>query len=352
MFTEQGSHFGNHGLTVELCGEGACRFLLTAPSVREFRQQHCKNPTPSDDRGVSWSEGDEITLRIVITVFETPQLQTLFDRYCDFRKCSLYRSESHCELPYSAGWKIIEEKYNRDNWVEEDGYYKLAPNFHTTFETASKPLCFLWQIGWVGGGMMTLPMLAQGDDETRSRAMQNLKMIFEKTQAPYGFFVGLDDGKSFYSDGVDVQYSHNLHMVRKSGDLLYFGIKQLDLLKKQGEEVPQTWSAAIKNLADAFVHLWEQSGQFGQWVDVETGELLIGGSASGAIVPGALVLAADFFNDDSYLQVAKASARKYYNDFVRHGITTGGLGEILSAPDSEAAFALVESYVALLEKTG
>ncbi len=352
LFSEQGSCFGNHGLTVERCGKGSCRFLLTAPSVRELYHNHCKEPTPSDDRGVAWSAGDEITLKLVVTAFEAPQLQGLFDRFCDLRKCSLYTSEPRCKLPYSAGWKIIEEKYNRDNWVEEDGYYKLAPNFHTTFETASKPLCFLWQIGWVGGGIMTLPMLAQGSAETRARAMRNLEMIFEKTQAPSGFFMGLGDGQAFYSDGVDTPYKHNLHMVRKSGDWLYFGIKQLDLLKKQGVEVPESWSNSLKKLADAFVRLWEQSGQFGQWVDVETGELLIGGSASGGIVPGALVLASEFFNDNTYLQVAEASARKYYQDFVVQGITTGGPGEILSAPDSEAAFALVESFVALLEKTG
>ena len=345
LFTQQGARFGNHGLTIERCKDGSCRFLLTAPSVRELFHNHCKEATPSDDRGVNWSEGDAITLKLVVAAFEAPQLQVLFDRFCDLRKCSLYSSEPRCKLPYSAGWKMIEEKYNRDNWVEEDGYYKLAPNFHTTFETANKPLCFLWQIGWVGGGIMTLPMLAKGTAETRARAMRNLGMIFDKTQAASGFFMGLGDGKQFYSDGVDTPYNHNLHMVRKSGDWLYFGIKQLDLLQKQGVEV-------LKKLADAFVRLWEQSGQFGQWVDIETGKLLIGGSASGGIVPGALVLASEFFNDNTYLQVAEASARKYYHEFSLKGITTGGPGEILSAPDSEAAFALVESFVALLEKTG
>jgi hypothetical protein len=47
-----------------------------------------------------------------------------------------------------------------------------------------------------------------------------------------------------------------------------------------------------------------------------------------------------------------AAARKYYQDFVLRGLTTGGPGEILSAPDSEAAFAMLESFVTLLEITG
>ena len=313
IVTEQGSRFGNHGLTVERCEDGACRFLLTAPSVRELRQEHCK-ASPSDDRGVSWAAGDEITLKLHVAVFEAPVLQVLFDRFCDLRKSTLNPSASRCELPFSAGWKIIEEKVNRDNWVEEEGFYKLAPNFHTTFDTVDKPLCFIWQVGWVGGGMMTLPMLALGNAETRGRAKRNLAMIFEKTQAPSGFFMGLGDGTTFYGDGFDTPSPHHLHMVRKSGDWLYFGIKQLELLKKQGEEVPEAWRVALRNLAEA--------------------------------------LAAGFFEEESYLQVAEAAATKYYQEFVCQGITTGGPGEILSAPDSESAFALVESFVALLEKTG
>ena len=38
-------------------------------------------------------------------------------------------------------------------------------------------------------------------------------------------------------------------------------------------------------------------------------------------------------------------------DIIR-GLTTGGPGEILSAPDSEAAFAMLESFVTLFEITG
>ena len=59
-----------------------------------------------------------------------------------------------------------------------------------------------------------------------------------------------------------------------------------------------------------------------------------------------------FFTEPRYLDIAAAVARKYYQEFVRRGLTTGGPGEILSAPDSEAAFAMLESFVTLLEITG
>jgi hypothetical protein len=141
-------------------------------------------------------------------------------------------------------------------------------------------------------------------------------------------------------------------MVRKSADWLLLAMKHFDLLRKQGCQIPPEWPNNARKLGEAFVRLWETSGQFGQFVDVETGELLIGGSAGGAIAPAALALASVFYQEPRFLSTAKAAAQKHYHDFVRKGISTGGPGEILSAPDSESAFALLESLVTLLEITG
>lgn len=349
--TTQGSRFGNHGLTVERGPDGkGIRFLVSAPCVREFRQDHCR-AVPSADLAADWHEGDSLTLRFRVMLFPAADPQGLFDRYAAIRK-SLNRSAPREELPFSAAWRLLEEKYNRDNWDDVHGYYKMAPNPHTTFEIAEDPLCFLWQLGWVGGGMMTVPMLAEGDALTRERAWRTLEMIFSKTQAASGFFLGLGDGENFYSDGFDRPSPHRMHMVRKSGDWLFFALKHLDLFRKQQRGIPPAWEQSIRRLADAFVRLFDTSGQFGQFVDVETGKLLIGGSTSGAIVSGALARAAAWFGEPEFLRVAEASARDYYQNHVRKGLTTGGPGEILSAPDSESVFALLESFVALFEATG
>ena len=87
-------------------------------------------------------------------------------------------------------------------------------------------------------------------------------------------------------------------------------------------------------------------------MDVETGELLVGGSCAAAIAPAGLAMASAFFEHPGYLKIAEAAGRQYYADYVRKGLTTGGPGEILSAPDSESSFALMESLVKLLELTG
>ena len=105
-------------------------------------------------------------------------------------------------------------------------------------------------------------------------------------------------------------------------------------------------------MADALARIWNNSGQFGQFTDIETGDILVGGSASCAIAPAALARAATWCNEPNYLAVAQSSARQYHEHFVRQGITNGGPSEILSAPDSESSFAMLESFVTLLEVTG
>ena len=105
-------------------------------------------------------------------------------------------------------------------------------------------------------------------------------------------------------------------------------------------------------LADGFVKLFDQYGQFGQFVDVHTGEIAVGGSTSAAIACAGLAEAYRFFQNPDYLRVAEESAEFFYQNFLCRGYTTGGPGEILQCPDSESAFGLLESFVVLYEITG
>jgi hypothetical protein len=350
--TMQQTRFGNSGLFVETNADSRqASFLVTTPAVRQYRQDNTCRPLPSEDRAAQWKAGDCITLTLRACFFAAPELQTLFDRFCELRK-DLNPSRCRETLPFSAAFRIVEEKYNRDNWVEQHGYYRLAPTSDTTFEVADNPINFLWQLCWVGGGQATLPLLFQGDAIARQRAWRNLEMIFEKTQAPSGLFYGIGDGQKFYSDGFDRPWPHNLHMTRKSAEWLLFAIKHFDLLRKQGRPAPAEWERRIRRLADALVRIWEKFGQFGQFTDIETGDILVGGSASCAIAPAGLARAAIWFEEPKYLAVAQASARKYYELFACKGITNGGPSEILSAPDSESCYALLESFVTLLEAAG
>ncbi len=150
------------------------------------------------------------------------------------------------------------------------------------------------------------------------------------------------------------KHARSWHLVRRSGDVLYFMLKQLALLERQDEafKAKPSWTAGLQACADAFVTLWDRYRQLGQFVNVETGQLIVGGSTAGAIVPAALALAARAFKNDDYQRVAVAAAEAYHQRVVRSGVTNGGAPDALQCPDSESAAALLESCVVLFETTG
>jgi hypothetical protein len=129
-------------------------------------------------------------------------------------------------------------------------------------------------------------------------------------------------------------------------------MKQLLLLREQKTAIPPAWEKSARELADAFVRLWDRYGQLGQFIDVETGEIVIGNSTAGAHVPAGLLLAAAYFNEPRYATKAEEIGRHFVAKALRAGYTGGGPGEALAAPDSESAFALLESLVALHLATG
>ncbi|WP_052350606.1 hypothetical protein [Paenibacillus gorillae] len=245
-------------------------------------------------------------------------------------------------IPFSAAWGILEEKYNQMNWEENEKYYSVGLR-ENHFQD--------WQSGWVGGGISTYPLLVKGNEQSKERAMDTIDFMFG-TQTEAGLFHGIYSKGQYPGDGFDREDASRWHLVRKSGDVLYFVMKQLLLLEQQGEMIPSAWIEGTRRLADAFVVAWENNKQFGQFLDVHTGDIIVGGSTSGAIIPAGLMLASSYWQDERYDTVAREAAKLYVERDLWAGVTTGGPGEILQCPDSESAFALLESLVVLYESTG
>jgi hypothetical protein len=346
LLTDQGTPWGDSGIEVEESGDRRhASITVTAPGVRhDTRYTICSTSAPSDDRGACYAEGDLVVMRARLHAFECPNVQRLFDRFMDIRQDLSGEALPRPLLPFSSAWAIQENKYNQQNWVESFGYYSVGmrENMHQD-----------WQIGWVGGMMATFPLLFQGSDVSRSRARRSFDFLFGGGQDRSGFFHGCGHEGRWYGDNFHDPHLR-WHLIRKSADALYFLLKQFMLMKRQDPtcRLPEHWEEGTRRCADAFVRLWDRYGQFGQFVDSETGEIIVGGSASAAIAPAGLALAAVFFGQPEYGRVARASAEDYYVRFVRQGYTTGGPGEILQNPDSESAFGLLESFVVLYETTG
>jgi hypothetical protein len=362
LLTDQGTPLGPTGITVDESDDRSqATLLLAAPGVRQEHRYALGNTRlPSKDEGATFAQGAEIVLRLRLYLFDCPEIQGLFDRFAVVRKDLSGATKLRHDLPFSAAWKVHEEKLNRQNWVEKHGYYAsgLRDSIYTN-----------WQTGWAGGLVATQPLLFAGEPESRERALKSFDFLFQGGgQARSGFFLGISDGRAWFDDGFPVpmirlgtvappppyKHARSWHLVRRSGEALYFGLKQLALLEKQDRTFkPRAiWTGGLTACADAFVRLWDKYHQLGQFVNVDTGQLVVGGSTSAAIAPAGLALAARAFKKDDYLRVAAASGAAFHERFVRAGLTTGGPPDALQCPDSESAMGLLESFVVLYEVTG
>jgi len=353
LLTPQGGKWGHYGIDVEESDDRRqATVRITQPFMREKVMYKMLNrECPSYDRPADFAVGDVVEFRFRVHAFNCQDIPSLMSRFLTIRKTFSDVARDVEVLPFSAAWRIQEEKYNRENWVETHGYYAVEIN-HSPQR--------VWTAGWVGGLQVTLPLLIDGDENSRQRVFRNFDYVFPKGVGPSGFIYGAAVGESFVGDGQlwcgpnETLAKRRWHLVRKSGDVLYYGIKQLQLLEQQDPswEAPDAWVKGLRGCADAFVRLWDKRGQFGQFVNIDTGDVAVGGSTSAAIAPAALALASRYFSNPDYLRVAKAAARQYVNRDLIEGYTNGGPLEILQAPDYESSYGLVESLVTLYEVTG
>lgn len=345
LLTAQGNTLGDYGFLIEEDRDRSKAWIaLQSPVVRELHNYHiCDLTQPSDDAPRDFNAGDEVTVHCSVVVFPCPQVQDLHDRLCLSRKDLSPAPGKPGGLPLSACFEAQQEKFNRVNFVPEYGYYAVGQRENYMQD---------WQIGWTGGMISTLPLLLLGSDETRTNVLRNFDWLFPAGISPSGLF--WDSGRNGTEwIGGDIRKAHtgNWHLIRKSGDAVFYIVRQFRIMEALGIPVKSSWREGTLGVANTLADLWERAGQFGQFVDALDGRIIVGGSTSGGIVPAALVHAASYFSNDRLLRVAVESAESYYQKFTVHGIACGGPGDALQNPDSESAYALVESYVAVWEAT-
>jgi hypothetical protein len=337
----QGTAWGDYGVTLEERAGGAT-LTLAAPAVRPSAYAMCTTAAPSPDRGADCRAGDAVTIESRVIEFACAGVTDLFRRFARVRQVLAGPAAPvRHPVPLSHARDLVEAKYNARNWLDE-GFYRTSEAAHG----------IEFQLGWCGGGMDTLALLADGDTTSQVRAMDNLGFIFGRLAAPTSLFYG------GYSHGrlVGDDFSHperaGLVLLRKNADWLYFGLRQLGFLDWRGVPYPAHWRDRLERTADAFVTLWRTHGQLGQFADADSGVIEIGGSAGAGIAPAGLALAAAYCGRPDLLEAAAAIARSYHAAFTAAGVTTGGPGEILQCPDSESCFGLLESFTVLAEATG
>jgi len=354
------TRLGPSGVVLEETDDrGRATLVLLAPggAAREDVARATASPRASvEAQGATFRARDELVLRVRLVVFDCADVPALFERLARARKDLTGPTARPHELPFSAAFAAHEARANR-SFVEDAGYFAVP---------ARDPARRLWQSGWGGGFATTLPLAAAGNARSRARAQRAVAFAFRVGQARSGFFHSLWDGRQGLEDGPAApaavetarraprKRAGKWHLVRRSADALMFALEHVRVLAQLDPSFRPDAAVlrGIERCADAFVRLWDREKQFGQYVDVDTGAIVVGGSAAGGLAPAGLALAGVVLKRDDYLAVARAAAEEMYERHVRAGVTCGAPGDALQCPDGESAAALLESFVTLFEQAG
>ncbi|MGN1124332.1 MAG: hypothetical protein ACI4RR_08320 [Eubacterium sp.] len=345
LFFSQKNELGNFGITIcENTQNKTVNFILSSPCVRQpYKYTMCSTRQVSDDAPAVLKAGDKVTFSYTQYRFECDSICEFLNKFFTLRQKQNLPVSHPDNVPWNRAFNLIEYKYNSRNWENSYGFYKSSE--------ADSGICRQWQTGWVGGAMNTLPGLVIGNAESREKSCKTIDFVFNKLQHKSGFLYGIFCDGNTYGDNFFNPENANIVMSRKNADALYYIAKHLFYLKSQGGDAPELWENGVRRLADAFVAYYENNGEISQFIDMESGKPYIYGSASAGLVSAGLALCASYFDCDGYMQAAQSIADDYYQNFISRGYSTGGPGEILACPDSESAFALLESFVVLYRYT-
>jgi hypothetical protein len=333
----------------EAAGASALGLSVHAPGLREgpkYKGNVFRDDLLCDDPATTLEAGQAIELPLRVSVFDCPHTPALYARVAADRRAVLADEPTRHELPFSAAWDLLETKRKRDNWDEEHGFYATV--------TRDRPRSWTWHAGWCGGLIDAFALAHEGDEQSRQRVRRELDWFFPVgLTEPAGLPWGFSNGEAFIGeqDWRDRSDRPRWLLTRRLGDLLMYLSKLFMLYRRRGEEIKPAWMEGLKRLGDAACNIWREAGQFGHFVDNFTGEVLAGGTTSAAAVPGGLALAGQLLDEPDYLNVARNAARRYVAVDLAAGVTTGGPGDAMGAPDSESVAALVESLMILHDVT-
>ena len=330
----------DHGLIVEESRDrSVASLVVSAPGVRS-RKPEFIGFSESPDRGITVHKGETIQLKLTILDFPCEDVPELLAHFARNRKIHTQTAAPRDLMPMSEVFSQMVRNI-------DERYYEGAEGSFYCPENAD------WMsYGWVGGLINTYPMLALGDQARMQRVRHTFDFALPRAKGASGYYYDVlnADGKVLYRDAA-IQHPE-VGLTRKNSDVLYWMVKQFQLLKLQGKEVKPAWEEAVRRLADAFVHTWQEEGTWGNYINVETGEIAVYNTTGGAMAVAGLTLAADYYQHPAYLPIARVAAKDYYESFKLVGFTSGGCGDILQTADAETAIALTTSLMTLFESTG
>jgi len=330
--------------------------LLSAPGIYHERSYTINGFVRSEQCLPDWPQDRRQRLELQLIWRDCWSIEQLFAQLFELRSVAFPQHPTlHNEFCFSSAWDLLHRKHNATNWRESMGLYQV--NIHNDPPNANT----LFQLGWCGGGITTLPMLQGADPRSVERACRNIDLIFEG-QTDFGLFHPLYDGTAWRGNLKNEspqpgaprrEVERPWTLTRRAADALYFLSRQCLLLQERGQaaRISEKWRQGLQRNFEALLGIWTRHRHFGQYLHLHTGEVMIAGSTSAALMPAALIVAGEFLKDPRGLKYALEIAADFTAGDLAAGVTTGGPGDCLQAPDSESVFALVESLVLVYEAT-
>ena len=343
---QQANNYGDYGVDIEENkGRTKATISLTSPVVREIQRHSMTrmDELPSTDATANFKQGDVCTISFIVSFFNSPDVQSLYEELKEVRSKNYPSSEAPDLIPFSKVFQIIEEHKNIENWQKE-GYYSTAP-------IIGPGSTWQWQPGWCGGLLTLHPLFAAGTTQTKERIVKNLDWLYPKGIAPSGYYFDNRKDGQFVSSKESKPFGKDLLLTRKNADAVYYALKLFDLMEKSGMPVKEEWKKANNEALKVQLETWYKHGQLGQYVNQQTGELIVGNSPGAAIFIAALCEAFRQTNDSKMMEAAAAIGDYFNEAFVIKGLTFGAPSDALQSFDSEASYALLESFTELFEIT-
>lgn len=332
---EQGTILGNNGIELAITEERNLKILLSFPSCRRKAFCACQNL----DTAPALSAGLDVSIAFQTRIMETEDIVAFYKAFAAIRGVfpeqgpfRHYRSLSHAE-------EILLKMFEEVRFLKEYGFYTKA--------RGQKRL----ELGWVSGQEYSA-IFANGSETAKKQVMTQLEMIFTQGQLESGFFYQIAEVKEddrIHWRIINFPLVAETCIVRFECEMLFFLTKLLQLLDEHKVSYPDSWKTSLHKLAKALEKFYLTYGQFGNIMAPRTGDLILGGSGSGMLGPGAMAVAAKYFQEENFLAIARDSLKAYCKDLRKKGYTCGGPGDAMTTPDSESAFSLLESLVTMAE---
>lgn len=319
------------GINLGLSYEGG-KIGITYPHMRKKEMYRWPHMVPSTDRGIDFREGQTITIPYRLFTIDCEDMRAFYSFFFRHRKCMGMDDSLTYTLDPEKHFAIHAEKFNKRSWNYHQEYYG------TGVAEEGKVHC---STGW--SAIYTYSLMKLGGELEWERGKKTVAQILRSQD---------ESGLIHYFCDTSGVYIKSRAIVRKTADTMHFLLKIFSLMQQRGEQVPDSWEQQVKKMADALVMLWKRYGQFGQYADAVTGDMIVGGSESCGLAPAALLAASKYFGVAEYLTVAEESLQAFCQKVLETGCTTGSAWEMLLCPDGEGCFLLLESLADLYEHTG